>query len=328
MAHNVQIIEPYITCKSGLWQFPPNPERTPKPPAAPAKIAELRAQRQKVRDVGHAKSAALMDSLRQDGASESDVFEQQAWHTLTIRLREQVNRCPMCWHDRIQRCICNRVPPVALQLPVRVLVLMHHKEYYRASDDAKLLLMMLPAAHAKLFIYGKPGDLDALHAEIDEDPAHSMMLWPGDGAQTVEQFVDALPQSSPWRHARQMGGSTAGGAPSASCRPVMKVVVLDAVYRHARTMFRQLVRTRRGGAPLQHVALHPKTLSVYSRAQHGYAQSSAQMVAQSADPEALRICTVEAYALLLTELGEPPEHQKAFVDAVVTNNHALTGEKP
>ena len=44
-------------------------------------------------------------------------------------------------------------------------------------------------------------DLDELHAEIDADPTHSLMLWPGEGAQTVEQFVAALPSHSPWRAA-------------------------------------------------------------------------------------------------------------------------------
>ena len=71
------------------------------------------------------------------------------------------------------------------------------------------------------------------------------------------------------------------------------------------------------------MALHPTTLSVYSRAQNGYAKASAASVAQSADPEALRICTVEAYALLLTELGEPESITRPFVEAVVTNNEAL-----
>ena len=246
-------------------------------------------------------------------------MEQQAWDSLMVRLTTLTNRCPHCWHDRNQRCICSAVGNVTLDLPVRVLVLMHHKEYYRASDDAKLLLMMLPQANARLLLFGRPGDLDALHSEIDEDPSHSLMLWPGEGAQTVEQFVGALPPTSQWR---QQHSST---EPVEQKRPVLRVVVLDAVYRHARTMFRHIVKQRADAnkQPLQHVALHPKTLSVYSRAQHGYAQASAASVAQSSDPEALRICTVEAFALLLTELGEPEVKTRAFVNAVITNNDAL-----
>jgi hypothetical protein len=93
-------------------------------------------------------------------------------------------------------------------------------------------------------------------------------------------------------------------------------------------MFRHLCKLRQQQdlPPLQHVALHPTTLSVYSRAQHGYAEASARTVSQQhADPEALRICTVEAVALLLEELGEPTRNTRAFVQAVITNNEALEG---
>ena len=54
-----------------------------------------------------------------------------------------------------------------------------------------------------------------------------------------------------------------------------------------------------------HVALHPKTLSLYHRAQKSYAAKSAVGVLKGSDPDALRISTVEAVALLLEELGAP-----------------------
>ena len=49
-----------------------------------------------------------------------------------------------CWHDAARSCICAHLSQVATRLPVRVLVLMHHKEYLSAGDDAKLLLAMMP----------------------------------------------------------------------------------------------------------------------------------------------------------------------------------------
>ena len=166
-------------------------------------------------------------------------------------------------------------------------------------------------------------EVAAIEAELNEDPSHSMMLWPGEGAQTVEEFVGALPAESPWRRAR--GQPDDSQSVDRSTWPTLRVVVLDAVYRHARNMFRHLRKLRGPDSVVQHVALHPKTLSVYSRAQHGYAQASATSVAQSADPAALRICTVEAFALLLSELGEPEERTRPLIDAVVVNNHALGG---
>lgn len=322
----------------GLWYFPPPPplkERLPDPD----KITAGQHKRAEIRRAGHAAATALVQELMNSGVSNSTVLEEQASASLARRLEAQANRCPRCWHDREQRCICSRCSAVKLALPVRVLVLMHHKEYYRASDDAKLLLMQLPPNQAKLFIFGQTGALESLIAEINSDPVHSMMLWPGDGALTVQQFASALPASSPWRaQARGASGDTSCTAASASCSaalsaasaslPLLRVVVLDAVYRSARMMFRHLCKLRQQQdlPPLQHVALHPTTLSVYSRAQHGYAEASARTVSQQhADPEALRICTVEAVALLLEELGEPTRNTRAFVQAVITNNEALEG---
>ena len=314
---------PFVTMGKthGLWQFPPAPDRQPKGPPEAHVLAQIRERRAVIRAAGKSRAAALVRSLKSEGASQSELFEEQAWDALGVRLRVQSNRCPHCWHDARQQCICAAVGMVRLGLPVRVLVLMHHKEYWRASDDAKLLMMMLPPEQAKLFIFGRPGDLAAIEAELNEDPSHSMMLWPGEGAQTVEEFVGALPAESPWRRAR--GQPDDSQSVDRSTWPTLRVVVLDAVYRHARNMFRHLRKLRGPDSVVQHVALHPKTLSVYSRAQHGYAQASATSVAQSADPAALRICTVEAFALLLSELGEPEERTRPLIDAVVVNNHAL-----
>ena len=64
------------------------------------------------------------------------------------------NRCSHCWHDRVQRCICHRAPPRSLRttVNVKVLVLMHSKEYLNPGDDAKLLLAMLPAERSALYV--------------------------------------------------------------------------------------------------------------------------------------------------------------------------------
>lgn len=319
----------------GLWYFPCPPPRTPRTPK-PDKALESRSRRDELRRAGYAASAAVVSQLQHSGAEQQVVFEQQATTALARRLDAQSNRCLSCWHDRVQRCICASVQPLSLALPVRVLVLMHHKEYLRASDDAKLLLMMLPPDRARLFIFGRPGDLEALQSELDEDSGHSMVLWPGDGALTVAQWQrGAAPHGSPWQ---RMGkhidkGAVSNAASNAACDaeagaahrapPLLRVVVLDAVYRAARMMFRHL-RKMREHRPLPAVALHPTTLSVYSRAQHGYAQASAATTSQSGDPEALRICTVEAYALLLEELGEPAATTQALVEAVIINNRALS----
>jgi DTW domain-containing protein YfiP len=141
--------------------------------------------------------------------------------------------------------------------------------------------------------------------------------------------VDSLPRSSGWAERarrRRRDGREGEEAETTTARgdlPWLRVVVLDGVYRHARTMFRHLAKLR-AGRPPPHVALHPTTLSVYSRAQHGYAAASALSTARSDDPAAMRVCTVEAFALLLEELGESREAcTRPMVGAVIVNNGAL-----
>ena len=139
--------EPFITASlsHGLWQFPPNlrQQRAPKANS----LAEIQERRHRIRDAGRRRSNALVDQLQREGASLQDLFEQQAWGALEARLRTQSNRCSKCWHDREQQCICSKVAAgVQLSLPVRVLVLMHHKEVrlsQRACASRSITLITL-----------------------------------------------------------------------------------------------------------------------------------------------------------------------------------------
>ena len=161
--------------------------------------------------------------------------------------------------------------------------------------------------------------LAALRRELHEDPTHTLLLWPGEEALTVEQFTSQLPADSAWR-ATPSATSGAAAAP-----PLLRVVVLDGTYNAARSMFRHFKKhLQPSGECIHEVALHPNTMSVYHRAQSNYAAASSEAIArEGADPLALRICTVEAFALLLQELGEPDATTKAFVAGVLANNDAV-----
>ena len=288
------------------------------------------------------KAHAARDALLSAGLSQFELFE--ALTTKSIQAKEEANsnRCKACWHDLTHRCICQhlRLPREDVQkmrLNVRILVLMHHKEYLSAGDDAKLLLAMLPPSHCELFVFGRSGDLDRLEQELAIDPVHNLVLWPSEDAATVDTFCAGLPGASPWRGASSScddcsKSDTAGdtsktdtSGDTARERPVLRVLVLDGVYNHARLMARTLRRRLPAAIIPREVALHPTTLSVYHRAQKSYGASSGASVAASAQPEALRICTVEAVALLLRELGEVHVATAALVQAVELNNDALRG---
>lgn len=340
---------------------------------------------------GGSRGREVARALLSSGASLDDsLFESVASAVIERKTASLTNRCSRCWHDKQQLCICSKLTPTHLHLNVRLLVLMHYKEYLGAGDDAKLLAMMLPPSQTCLFLYGRAEDWEALAKELAVDPLHTLVLWPGEGALTVEEYMERLPEESAWRlskrqpqqssQAESVGtpvqpaalGERHGARHGARCEcgcvpeglslldmarlrrerrraavladdqageaakqcalaaqsplPLLRVLLLDGVYNHARGMLRALHRRLPASHVPPHVALHPTTLSVYHRAAgKSYAASSAETVKSgvTGDTEAMRVCTVEAAALLLQELGEPETTTRALVAAVVTNNEAL-----
>ncbi len=272
--------------------------------------------------------------VKELGYSGNELFEKIATRTVEIKESGRSNRCRRCWHDRASRCICSYIPPLeenSVTLPIKVMVLMHYKEYLSAGNDAKLLMALLPEKRklSQLFVFGRSGDWENFQQECALDPDHTLLLWPAEKALTVDGFVSQLPEYSPWRQ------RAARILQQESCDeldlkhkldlPTLRVIILDGVYSQARAMFKTIKRRFSADSiPIPpHVALHPKTLSVYHRAQKNYAQSSAVTVRNSSDPEALHICSVEAFALLMKEFGELEATTTALVKAVEINNLAL-----
>ena len=272
--------------------------------------------------------------VKEQGYRGVELFEKIATRTVEIKESQRTNRCLRCWHDKATRCICSHIPPLSedsVKLPIKVIVLMHYKEFFSAGNDAKLLLALLPGKRqrSQLYVFGRTGDWGEFQKECSLDPDHTLLLWPTEKALTVDGFVSQLPEDSPWlQRAERMSQHNSGGENDqndVSNLPTLRVVVLDGVYSQARSMFKTIKRRfAAGSVPIPpHVALHPKTLSVYHRAQKNYAQSSAVSVRNSSDPDALHICSVEAFALLMKEFGDLELATKALVRAVEINNLAL-----
>lgn len=174
-----------------------------------------------------------------------------------------------------------------------------------------------------LLLFGKEGDWEILEKECAVDPQHTLLLWPALDALTVKEWIKTLPSESPWAanvasrtntntntETSNSSSSIISASSSSNSLPTLRVLVLDGVYSQARTMFRTLQKRLSISVPVPpHIALHPSTLSVYHRAQNGYAQTSATTVKKSSDPDALHICTVEAVALLMNELGRERERK-------------------
>jgi DTW domain-containing protein YfiP len=285
---------------------------------------------------------SLSEKLRQQGYDGLELFEKIATRTVELKEKSRTNRCHRCWHDKDSRCICSHIPPLAqVKLPIKIMVLMHYKEYFSAGNDAKLLLAMMPEELKELYLFGKEGDWDKFETECALDPNHTFLLWPAEDALTVDGLVHKLPIDSPWRECQQVENTQQiiekttrmteenksigkeNSKISNHSLPTLRVIVLDGVYSQARSMFRTIKRRFPPSLVPPYVALHPTTLSVYHRAQKSYSQSSGKTVQNSSNPDALHICTVEAFALLMKEFGEWEETTSALVRAVEVNNLAL-----
>ncbi|KAH8063821.1 hypothetical protein JL722_3011 [Aureococcus anophagefferens] len=199
-------------------------------------------------------------------------------------------RCERCWHNaRDGHCICARLETLRFRLDVRFVLYTHHKEYYCAGDDAR---SSRRRARRRRGLRARPPRRRRAAGAILRAPCaerRCLLLFPDDGAATVDSFFAAHGAAPvPARGA-------AAGAP-------FYVVVVDATWTLARKMARHLDRLL--GNKLPHVKLDTDLVSVYARTQS----------------KTGRVCTVEAVALFLREVGESDELFRKMVAMVETNN--------
>ena len=259
-------------------------------------------------------------SLESRGVRGWELFEEMA--TAGVRHREahaaRTGRCGRCWHEGV-RCVCGRLPSLRGEvLPggVRLLILMHHKEYLSAGNSAKLLLRMMPDHQVELFVFGLCGEMDRLARELAVDPTRNLTLWPGENSVRLDEYLGDGPERG------YFGSSPTLKLKQGQC---LRVVALDGTYSNAKHM-RKALRKRLGEVTPQEVALHPATTSVFRRAQKNYGES-ANKGASSCDGStrlARRVSTAEACGLLLIELGASAEVWSNIVRAVLLNNEALS----
>lgn len=158
-------------------------------------------------------------------------------------------RCPRCWLDQQQhRCICAQLRPLPFQPRFRFLVYMDHKEFLNPGDDAKLLLCSAPS-QSSLYIYPHEDNslVEAVRGVCMRISIHILIyihicvhllivaqrdsfvcaLFPGEGALCFEDFHAHSNTQRPTL------------IDSRGCMP-MTIIVIDAVWRHARKMSKRL----------------------------------------------------------------------------------------
>jgi DTW domain-containing protein YfiP len=225
---------------------------------------------------------------------------------LSSKLR---NRCHICFHS-LQYCICKSLPAIHLSEHLQIIVYMDCKEVYNAGDDGKLLLAVLPN-QSRRFIYGL--DDEALVQHIGRTLCHPLFsLVTATTAPGQDDVVVLFPSSSALSFPEWMELRSAAPASSPLTSPTtavlhpapLTIIVVDAVWRHARRMAYRLLEIL---PHVRHVQLTPEQMSVYARKQ--------------SQPD--RICTVEATALFLFQFGESESDTDGLVECVKINNLAL-----
>ena len=262
---------------------------------------------------------AHKQSLIASGIEGWDLMERMT--TLALSRREfsprSQRRCQSCWFNT-DNCICQRIHEISSRnnqlqptpssssssldhdhdaVNVKLLILMHPKEYLCAGNSAKLLRMLFPEQEQKqqyhhhtitvqYYIFGKLGDVDKLAQELMIDMANTMILWPDKDALTVSQFLDQRPRQ--FCQKSSTGACSEGGDSNSACSTIkalrntneirtpehtttIRAVLLDGTYTQARNMHKSL---RKHLQPITQlpimVQLHPMNGSVFHRAQKNY----------------------------------------------------------
>jgi len=202
--------------------------------------------------------------------------------------------CEWCWLPRIStghECICNKMSKIEdFDCNVKIIVYMHFKEFFRASNTAKII-QITSRKNSELLIYGKREDEARLVELCREDPTHTFILFPSVDSISVPQLFE--------RHPDRKKDDSSNSANTEK----LKIIVLDGTWGNAATIMRHCSKIIPSELKIPCVRLDPKTLSIFTRTQ--------------TQPD--RICTLESIVLLLQELGESQKNQDLLLNNMKIN---------
>lgn len=191
--------------------------------------------------------------------------------TFALRWGRGFLKCPGCSLVP-SLCVCARVRGLSCTTPHRVHVLLHHDELGRGSNTGGLLAAALGA---RLHVSGIRSHEAALAEALSSAPA-AAVLWPGDDAVPLHEFVAALPS----------GALDAGVA----------LVAVDGTWNGARKMVKRLP------PGLPRLSLPPSAFSP--------GRSLLWPVRKYAGDRTERQCTYEAVVAALSGLGALDEETR------------------
>lgn len=205
---------------------------------------------------------------------------------------QQQGKCGRCALQSAY-CICERLARLAAEVAslgigqrVRFVVWMHVRERFRASNTGKLLEHILP--NSEVLIHDVPADEQRFQDLVSQAaPGAAFVLFPSEDAVSATEILSDAGLSTNVE-------SDELGRCRGEAGQVALAVLVDGTWRQARRMHKQL-------EALPRAILSPKALSEF----HWRRQTQAD-----------RISTVEAAALLLEDLGEPPQASAALRHAL------------
>lgn len=205
------------------------------------------------------------------------------------------HRVGACLACTLNPCICSQLPPLALSH--RLWVVTHCKEVLRTTATGKLLLLAHP--RATLLVSGWPAHDEEL-ARVCSRPT-AAVLFPSADAITPAALLERIAKLSPAAQQEESAATPAAAgavvSPAISQlapQPVLDILLLDGTWNQARQMFRTLPES------VTKVVITPGVGSERSVFGTAVRKQGKQR------EEAGRISTLEAYAHLALDLGDPP----------------------
>ncbi|KAF4651523.1 hypothetical protein FOL47_000328 [Perkinsus chesapeaki] len=211
---------------------------------------------------------------------------------------EHSHRCTSCAMKK-NLCVCDELRslrPSEQQremLDFDVAVYMHAKERYRASNTGKVLEKLYDA---KIYLDSVDEDMQALQEDIDAHRNRCCVLFPSEDSRTVEELRSEGVITRPCQSDCEEGQR-------------LLIILVDGTWKQAKRLQKRVDRS------VPRVRLMPTTLSRFMCR----TQSRAD-----------RVCTVEAAALLMSELGYTTEEYRLLegLEVVVRAFNLQTFGKP
>jgi DTW domain-containing protein YfiP len=137
----------------------------------------------------------------------------------------QSKLCPHCWLKQAV-CICNRLQQFSSKH--RIIILMHHTEFTRASNTAKFAVRLDGHKKNKILIQGIPAHDQQLSAIFQQHSEETpvVVLFPDDSAVAAGEFVQRYLSKNTETNAKD-DNTIRDSIPS------LTVIVLDGTYRQA-----------------------------------------------------------------------------------------------